>query len=136
MNHNDDRWDACPEGELARMVGGLRAGKRKQVVNRAAAVSAVALVVLTAVGLTAALLRDGRDGASAAAPIACTRVHELLPAYVAETLGPDMMRRISVHLQHCEKCRRYEQQLHHHAARATPPRPHSTPAQVLLTARR
>ncbi|MEQ8790622.1 MAG: zf-HC2 domain-containing protein [Pirellulaceae bacterium] len=119
MNQHDDNWDACPDGELSRMVGQIRAARQRRITNRAAAGAATLLIALTVVGLTASWLGGGAQ-AEQPAPIACPRVRELLPAYTQAKLDSDLNKRIAHHLEHCPRCRQLNEQLQQQAAAGAP----------------
>jgi anti-sigma factor RsiW len=111
MNHQDDHWDACPEGELHRMADRIRAVNRRRVANRAAVAGAALLVAVTAIGLASPWLRGMWTTAEEPAPIACERVRHLMPAYVSSSLSPALTERIAHHLERCEACRKLRDEL-------------------------
>jgi predicted anti-sigma-YlaC factor YlaD len=125
MNPDQEPWAPCPEGELGAMVGQLRQQRRNFLVNRAAAVAAVACMALVVVGLAAPFVRDqwfvAPKNATAIRPISCREVHDLLPRYARHELDPELTRRIDKHLEHCRPCRRELAEMANTAAHPTPP---------------
>jgi len=119
MNHHDDHWDVCPDGELHLMVDRIRTGNRRQAVNRASVAGAALLVAVTVIGLASPWLRGTWTTGEEPAPIACDRVRQLMPAYVSSSLGLDLTERIAHHLDHCEACRKLRDELRGKSATRT-----------------
>ncbi len=98
MTNADDRWKACPRGELSRLGDRLRGRRRRRSALRAGSVLAV---LVTCVGLWALNARP-RDNTFAG--ISCTRVMELAMAYRQGTLAPDLSRQVRTHVEQCPPC--------------------------------
>lgn len=124
MATHENQWDACPDGELQRMVEIRRDQRRRRFIDRAAMVAAC-MVVAVAVGAyfvglyTAAPQFNGNFGG-----IACARVRELLPDYIRgersaqwpETVDEQTRSQVASHLEQCSHCRELYEALKREAA--------------------
>jgi hypothetical protein len=110
-SRDSDSWDACPEGELERMVDRLRSQRRNFAVNRVAVAAAVLVSVVMVAILVGPLVQELPErptdpAREAAQPISCGEVRKLLPAYARHKLDADLTARVERHLAHCRECRR------------------------------
>jgi len=92
-------WEACPEGELARVAGRLR--RRRRV---GAAVRAVAAVAVILLAITTIYLQWPGSGEYNYGGITCIEVHNALPALKAGTLDEKTLARVRAHLKKCPLC--------------------------------
>ena len=89
-----DEWDACPAGELNRVVRRLRSQRRDLKTAKFVA-SGGALVCVIVLGLMFA--RHQHDAV-------CADVQSKLNGYIAGDLNPDVSESIRRHLEICPKC--------------------------------
>ncbi len=107
---NHDSWDACPPGELTRMVRRIDIRRRREALKRMGGVAAA--VVVVGLGGYAATEWLGGPREYHYGGIACSEVMRRMPDYMASRLPADLMRRIGVHLEKCPNCGpRYRQML-------------------------
>ena len=111
MNSTEDRWSACPAGEISHMVGQLRAQRRRVALVRVSGTVAAVLFFAVAIGLIASAvlpsIRQVNYG-----DIACSEVSRVLSGYQDGTLDAPAQRKVKIHLEHCSRCRqRYERML-------------------------
>ncbi len=100
---SDSEWQACPSGEVAELVGRLRARRRHETFRQVALGTAALCLVLIA---GSALIHRGFKPADPNfGGITCTEVAEHAEAYVAGTLDADLTQRIDMHLSRCPFCR-------------------------------
>ncbi len=99
---NDD-WDACPPGELSRMVGRIQASRRKQSVVRGGIVSALTLVL--AVTIWQALPSLTGETQHNYGGISCTEVQAALPHFLDDQLDEETSEKVRLHLAQCDMCR-------------------------------
>ena len=114
MTATDDQqdWDACPAGELTKMVQARSAQRRRKTVDRLAVVAAGALVCLAIGGFTLGLFTPEPDAGGRHGDLACSEVLPLLPGYIEGEIDDDQQRRVAAHLEHCPGCKsRYEQMM-------------------------
>lgn len=105
MNKHEESWDACPPGELRRMVAGIHDSRRRETLHRASSVLAVVLLIAAGAWLSVQLVglaRRGGDGDYGA--LACREVQSLLGEYGHGVLAAALEEKIAVHLQRCEHC--------------------------------
>ncbi len=95
-------WTDCPQGEIAGLVETLKKARRRKTMQQAAGVTSV--IVVLAFAATAVISGAFRDQTPAQS-IACRRVLELAPQYVARQLDPDLTSQIDAHLGRCRSCR-------------------------------
>ena len=106
---NNDGWNACPPGELGRMVDRLRADRRKQAIVRGGVVSAVTLML--AVTLWQALPMGNENVQYNYGGITCSQVQLALPQFLNDQLDEETAAKVRVHLAQCEKCRPRAEQM-------------------------
>lgn len=97
-----NEWTPCHPGEIGGMVTSLKQRQRRKTVVRAAGVTSI-VIVLAAV-LTGVLGRFS-NGNPIFEEIACQRVLELAPQYVAHQLDEGLHGQIDLHLERCKHCR-------------------------------
>jgi hypothetical protein len=101
--NTSDGWQDCRPGEVSRMVDRLRRRRRQRTFGQAAAVTAGLLVAVFA-----AFQWFGADPAARVVqPIACKRVHDLAPTFVAGKLDAERSEQVEHHLGRCRTCRHY-----------------------------
>ncbi len=93
-----DPWDACPPGELQRMVGRTRIRQRRRFLKRLGG-TAAGLAAIAAGGFW--LLQPGEYHFGG---IACSEVMSLLPDYRANKLPAELKEKVSLHLAKCPEC--------------------------------
>ena len=106
-------WSECPEGEIRRMVTGIRGCRRRKRWSKLAAGGAVAALMLTAAGLGVAMIAYGVHAPSGSVPdqrnfaggIGCREVIASMKAYQQKRLDEEKMGKISAHLAGCPHCR-------------------------------
>lgn len=98
----EDLWRACPQGELQRMVQGIRIWQRRRMLKQLGTATA-SLFLAGGAGYVAADLWLWSDG-SPPGGIACSDVMRLLPAYRARKLKLEMAEKVSAHLENCPRC--------------------------------
>ncbi len=98
MTNAEERWGACPQGELSRLGARLRGRRRRRIAVRAGGALAVLLI---SVGLWS--MQAGRRD-NHFAGISCTRVTELAMAYEGGKLAPDLRRQVLSHVEQCPRC--------------------------------
>jgi hypothetical protein len=95
MTSGDKQWEACPAGELRRLVGGLKARRRDKSVARFVSVTGACLIIVLASGLIVQQLRVN---------ITCSEVNSHLPAFIAKNLDAELADRVRTHLAKCSDC--------------------------------
>lgn len=95
-------WTKCPQGEIAGLVDSLKKQRRRKTYQQAAGVTSVIVVVAFA---ATAVISGAFRGQTPAQSIACRRVLELAPQYVAHQLDADLTAQIDAHLGRCRRCR-------------------------------
>ena len=121
MTTQQDSWDACPSGELARMVEARNAQRRRRVMDRAAVVAACLMVCVAMGGFALGIFSPDHSapgGGASYGGIACADVADCLPAYIAAErqdvanthLDEGTIASITEHLTHCPACRRHYEQ--------------------------
>ncbi len=98
MTNAQDRWTACPQGELSRLRGRLRGRRRRRITAQAAGVLAV---LLTGTVLWTMNLRN-RDNTFAG--LTCTQVSQLATAYGEGKLDADIHEQVRLHVNECPRC--------------------------------
>lgn len=98
---SDEPWSECPTGEIARLQQLLKErriqGRRKLMI----AAGSVTLGIASA-GLGIVLTRSD----SSIVILSCQETVDLLPRYVAGTLGsPSTQKAVEMHLGNCVNCR-------------------------------
>lgn len=101
-SHSPQDWSDCPRGEIAGVVHAVKARRRRETYQRAAAVTSAMLVVAF---VASSLVSGWFRGRNALPEIACTKVLELAPQYVAHELDSELTAKIDRHLGHCPGCR-------------------------------
>ncbi|MDP6468073.1 MAG: zf-HC2 domain-containing protein [Pirellulaceae bacterium] len=104
-----DRWESCPPGTLARTVHGIRARQRDRRRAKIVGLTGGAAVLL----LAAAIISQQSGLAPVESPnlgkITCAKVKSLLPAFIAGRLEAAVTGQVESHLDACPHCReRYE----------------------------
>ena len=95
---NLDKWDACPPGELRRMVRQMEVRQRRQVLKQVGGVAA-ALVVVGAGGYLAGDWLFGPPGG-----ITCDRAMHFCENFRPDELNAEQRRKVFSHLDGCAKC--------------------------------
>jgi hypothetical protein len=95
-------WNDCPPGEIAGLVNSLKQQRRRETLQQAAGVTTV--IVLLAF-VASSLLPGFFRGQTPVQAIACQKVLQLAPQYVAQQLGGDVTAQIDQHLKDCKRCR-------------------------------
>lgn len=99
---NEDLWQACPQGELQKMVRGVRTRRRRQMLKQFGTATA-SLFLVGIVGYVSTDRWLGSDGFPPGG-IACNEVMRLLPAFHARKLEPTLAQKVSIHLDECPQC--------------------------------
>ncbi len=121
MTTQQDSWDACPSGELSRMVDARKAQRRRRAMDRAAVVGACLMVCIAIGGFALGIFSPDPSAPPMGAKyggIACADVVDCLPAYVAAQqhdfahthLDEATVASITEHLAHCPACRKHYEQ--------------------------
>jgi len=98
-NTHAEGWENCPQGELGRLVGGLRGQRRtRQTLTAVGAVASV-LVLITIGSLMVRTSKNSEHGG-----IACREVKNEARDYVAGNLQPERVAQFKIHLEHCPRC--------------------------------
>lgn len=101
-NNPSPDWNTCPQGEIAGLVDSLKKQRRRKSFQQAAGVtSAIVLLVFVGTSVISGFFR----GQTPIQSIACNKVHELAPQYVARQLDADLTGQIYQHLIRCKRCR-------------------------------
>jgi hypothetical protein len=98
MTNTEERWRACPQGELGRLGARLRGRRRRRFAVRATGVLAV-LLTCTALWTVAA-----RDRENHFAGLSCTEVSQLAMAYGEGKLDAELSGRVRSHVDQCRRC--------------------------------
>ena len=124
-HHNE--WQACPPGEVGRLVHRLQ-DRHRALATQRRMVAAVLLLMTACTGYYfVGVLPNAEPNYGG---IVCSRLHELAPQYMAKTLNADTSGRIQLHLAHCKSCRdKLNEMSMNSASRVT--RPHE---EIALTA--
>ena len=109
MVSEQQEWEPCPAGELAKMVGARRSRQRRKVIDRVAVVAAGVMACIAIGGYTLSLFTP--DAPQGVRSIACSEVLPQLPSYVQGDLADATRGDISAHLQHCPSCRTHYEEL-------------------------
>jgi len=94
-----ETWEACPSGEINRMVERAKSTRKSAFVNSFAIAGCLVLTTC------AAALYLQWSSSNPPGGIACEVVQPLLPEYQAETLEPEVQHQVAEHLLGCEHCR-------------------------------
>ncbi|TWU06598.1 hypothetical protein CA54_49950 [Symmachiella macrocystis] len=97
---NANEWQACPQGEMGRLVVGLR-GKRRTRQSMVIGGTASAVIVLLLVGNFAINKMQSPEMAD----LACHDVESMADKYVSGKLGPAETEHVRLHLENCRRCR-------------------------------
>ena len=119
MDSNDQQWQPCPPGELAKMVVARRARHRRKIIDRAGVVAAGIMACIAIGGFGLGLFTpDAEDGIHT---MACSEVLPQLSAYVQGDLSEAARSDIAAHLHHCPSCRTRHEELLQSVSRAAIP---------------
>ncbi len=99
---HQDQWDACPAGELQRMVGRIKARRQRRLLTQVGSTAAALLTAFAAAFFTTGWLRQPTECRFGG--IACSEVKPLLPDFLAEKLDAELARKVDIHLQQCPDC--------------------------------
>jgi hypothetical protein len=100
-NENHNEWQACPPGEVGRLVDGLLNRNRALAAQRRT-VAAVLLLMTAFTGYYFVGVLPNSDPNYGG--IVCSRLMELAPQFLAGTLDAETSGRINVHRKHCKHC--------------------------------
>jgi hypothetical protein len=95
-------WNDCPQGEIAGLVHSLKAQRRRKTLGQAAGATAAIMLVAF---LGSSVISGYFRGQTPIDAIACEKVMELAPQYVARQLDGELTTQIDEHLTACEHCR-------------------------------
>jgi len=101
-NENHNEWQACPPGEVGRLVDGLQDRRRALAAQRRTVAAALLLMMAFTGYYFVGVLPNAEPNYGG---IVCSRLQELAPQYLAGTLDAETSGRIDVHQQHCKHCR-------------------------------
>ena len=100
-NENHNEWQACRPGEVGRLVDGLQ-GRNRALAGQRRMVAAVLLLVTAFTGYYfVGVLPNANPNYGG---IACSRLLELAPQFMAGTLDAEASSRVETHLTHCKHC--------------------------------
>ncbi len=111
MAIEQQNWDPCPAGELAKMVQVRRSQRRRQVIDRVAVVGACFMVCIAIGGYTLGVFTPDPSAGSDLGGLACSEVLESLPTYIEGDMDPQMQERMAVHLKNCPHCQSHHDEL-------------------------
>ena len=101
---NQEEWEACPPGEISRMVSQERATHRSHWMK---SLAIVGCLVITS---CAAIVYLQSAGTGPPGGIACDAVQKLFVSYQEHTLSARTERQVKAHLEGCPHCRKkYEE---------------------------
>ena len=108
-NKNDqDKWTACPQGEIGQLAKQLKSRRHTQIVQRNAALLVLLIMVVSA----GYFFVDNRSPSDPNfGGIACSEVQQHASEFVDKKLDPKMESKIQQHLAHCPACRERLEQL-------------------------
>ncbi len=100
----NERWEPCPPGELARMVGRSRLAKQKKAAVRGGIVSAAVLLLIVSIWQFSP--NSGGSPATNFGGITCSEVHAAIPDLLNGVLDEPAAKKVTDHLAKCGKCRK------------------------------
>ena len=104
-----DRWESCPPGTLARTVQGIRARQRDRRRAKFVGLTGSVVVLLFAAAIISQQYGQAPPKTPNMGEITCATLQSLLPAYLAEKLDAAETSQVETHLERCPHCReRYE----------------------------
>ena len=100
-NENHDEWQACPPGEVGRLVDGLQDRNRSLAVQRRMVAAALLLMTAFTGYYFVGVLPNAEPNYGG---IVCSHLMELAPQFLAGTLDAEASSRIETHRKHCKHC--------------------------------
>ena len=106
-----DRWECCPPGTLARTVHQIRARKRDRRRAKIIGLTGSVVVLLFAAAVISQQFGQAPPNIPNMGAITCATLQSLLPAYIAGQLNAAETGQVDTHLERCRHCReRYEKE--------------------------
>ena len=96
----NDNWEPCPPGTLTSLAQVEQIRQRRLFIAKTGGTAGAAALLLGT-----GWLAFNRNPAPMPGGIACERVKELAPKYIAQSLDVDLVARIDQHVAACEDCR-------------------------------
>jgi hypothetical protein len=101
-NENHNEWQACPPGEVGRLVDGLQNRNRALATQRRMVAAALLLMTAFTGYYFVGVLPNAEPNYGG---IVCSRLMELAPQFMAGTLDAEASSWVKTHLAHCKHCR-------------------------------
>jgi anti-sigma factor ChrR (cupin superfamily) len=100
LEKNEERWETCPTGAIARLGERLRRGRRRRMLLKASGAVAAASIVG---GVLFVQHRHQSTGQLAA--LTCDEALRFAAAFREGTLDEATRAKVAAHVHHCETCR-------------------------------